>query len=187
MQLRGNLGYLASLGQGYGAAIGAATSLISAATAKKKPTSAQPSMGAPSPSSTTVSPVIQTKISPQISPVFSQIQDSAGASTYGAPTMTSSGAQTAETGMPPPGAIPPSMRSRTYNPYDEYGRPQGAIPYYPPEAGVFQQAGGYQDLVKWGIIGAIGLFAIKSFQKPGGVGSRKASKTYTTTDYKRLS
>lgn len=180
MQFSGDLGYLGQ-GAGYGALIGEVVGAV-ASSQKKKP-AAKPSMGAPRPSgSTTVSPVIQTKISPQISPVFSQIQDSAGASTYGAPTMTSSGAQTAETGSALPPGFPPSMRKRAYSPYNEYGMPTGSP--YAPTGPIVSRQGGYQDLIKWGIIGAIGLFAIKSFNK--GKGQRTGGQTYTSKNYKRL-
>lgn len=185
MQFNGDLGYLRGLGQGYGAAIGAATSLIGAATAKKKPASAPSMAKPPTAGSTTVSPVIQTKISPQISPVFTQIQDSPYATASGAPSMVSTGAQTAETGMPDPN-IPPSLRRRAYAPYDEYGRSTGSTPYsyYPQPSVVTQQGGGYQELIKWGLIGGIALFAINSLKKPRG--APIGGKTYTTKNYKRL-
>ncbi len=47
---------------------------------------------------TTISPVLQTEVSPMISPVFQQVQDSPGATQAGAPTMVAPGGMEAEGG-----------------------------------------------------------------------------------------
>jgi len=55
-----------------------------------------PSSGAGQPS-TTMSPAFQQQLTPQISPVFQQMQDSAGSTQQADPTMTATGGQRADT------------------------------------------------------------------------------------------
>lgn len=71
------------------------------------PTGSTTGMQQPGAGSTVISPVIQTRISPQISPVFSQMQSSPGGVQAGTTTQYSPGGMYAEGGSAPiPGALP---------------------------------------------------------------------------------
>ena len=160
------------------AAVGVAANVVKGLLGGKKKKSAGGSAASSSQiPNITVSPAIQTRISPQISPVFSQIQDSAGASTYGAPSMTSTGAQSADTGQRLPGGVPRGTRQYPYSPFDEYGRSRTPQPY--PSMPVISKMGGYGDLIKWGIIGFVAMTAIKSFSKPSYSVPKYGPKTVT--------
>ena len=102
--------------------------------------------------STTVSPAIQTQISPQISPVMTQMQASPGAGVQAAPTMYPGGAQTVPMGapgLPPPPMGPP----QPVTPY--YGAPAPGIPFGTPSA--FQTG---EQRVNWTLIAIAGAVAV---------------------------
>lgn len=125
----------------------------------------------PLPSSSTgtqISPVIQTRISPQISPTMVQQQSSPGASVQAAPTMLPGGAQSASVPMGVPGLPVPPMGPP--QPAPQYGyAPQPAyegagLPWGTPRA---VQTGA--EKVNWTLIALAGAGAIAAmaiFGKP---------------------
>jgi LPXTG-motif cell wall-anchored protein len=106
---------------------------------------------------TQVSPTIQTRISPQISPVMTQMQASPGAAVQAAPTMYPGGPQTATVPMGVPGLPPPPMGPPQAIPQYGYSpQPTGAgIPWGTPTA---MQTG--EQKINWTMIAIAGAAAI---------------------------
>lgn len=148
------------LGIGTAALVAAAGAANALSKKNKSGGSARPSQPTRAAGPVTVSPAIQTQISPQISPVFQQTQSSPGASQSAAPSMISRGGQSADTGAPSP--FSPGIKRR----YPQSPRPgptyTAPSPYYPPR---HQQASMVPTLVKWGVIGGIGIIAFNAYQK----------------------
>ncbi len=95
-----------------------------------------PSGDGPAGTASTVSPSIQTAISPQISPTFQQVEDSPGATTAATATQYSPGGQTARTGgtrtgRPPAPAGLPSLPPRNVS-------GSGGLPPNPLQSPLFE-------------------------------------------------
>lgn len=126
---------------------------------------------------TTVSPTIQTAINPQISPVMTQLQDSAGATVGANPTQYMPGGMSAEgggSGVSPYGnyaapGIPSGMPGQPYgtgfspqSPYtlDPYSMRYEAVPY--PTA-QYTQPGGVGTAIAglpWTALAIVGVAAV---------------------------
>lgn len=114
---------------------------------------------------TQVSPTIQTRISPQISPVMTQMQASPGAAVQAAPTMYPGGPQTATVPMGVPGMpLPPMGPPQTVPQYGYSPQPAGpGIPWGTPGA---MQTG--EQRINWTVIaiaGAVAIGAVAVFGK----------------------
>ena len=116
----------------------------------------------PAPSSPiTVSPSLQTSISPQISPVFVQTGAGSTGTVTAGTSMTSPTAQGATTGAPPmPGAPAPFPAAA---PYSDIGYPYGGVPNIAPP-NVVQTGGGFSQYLPYAI-GAIALITIVGMMK----------------------
>lgn len=141
--------------------IAAGTAIAGALKKNKSRGAARPASPhlSPSPGNITVSPAIQTKISPMISPVFQQVQDSAGAALTAAPSFTDTSGQSAETGQPgrpsaSRGFIPRSSFPRSLAPSSPF------LPSYANSPTVMRQGFGggmVQKVLPLLIIGGLGL------------------------------
>lgn len=114
---------------------------------------------------TQVSPTIQTRISPQISPVMTQMQASPGAAVQAAPTMYPGGPQTATVPMGVPGMpLPPMGPPQTVPQYGYSPQPAGpGIPWGTPGA---MQTG--EQRINWTVIAIAGAAAIAAMTVFGG-------------------
>lgn len=132
----------------------------------------------------TVSPAVQTGVSPMISPVFQQTQSSPGARQSAAPMQLMTSRQTAESSgpgapqVPGSGPVPiPIPMGRDIGP----GFPE-AFPDPFTATPVFQDSDGsdYQtnQLIKWGVIGLLVYGGITMLGKPkrGNGGKTSSSK-----------
>ena len=178
-----------NLGAGYGEAAGAVIGIASKALSKKKKPGAAGNATMPN---ITVSPAIQTRISPQISPVMTQMQSSPGATATGAPQMITTAPQIAETGVPMPG-VPPTTRAAPprYSPFDNYGRPHSSFPSYygPSDPIVTKQGMDTRTMVTWGVAGVAIIALLAAMRNRPPVYRPKRTKRKGRTykgKYKRL-
>lgn len=113
---------------------------------------------------TTISPTFQQSFTPQVSPVFQQLQESPGATLSAQPIQQATGGQYAEGGSSRSPTSPPGLPSTNYPSLPRAALPSRALgfPAFPPEPSILQQQMGADWKIPALIAGAaivgMGLF-----------------------------
>jgi len=107
--------------------------------------------------------VFQQQFTPQFSPTMQMQQDSAGATQAATPTQIATGGQTAVPSDVAPATMPTSPR---------------AMPSFPSpwETPVLQTSDNMGNLIKWGVIGLVGILVVTQFAG-NGKGKKKGASS----------